>query len=181
MVELRTKNLILKELDSESAMDVLNFYKLNENHFNTWEPDRAKSFYTLNFHQANLAFESNHIQENKMLRLWIFHKDFPDIIIGTICFDNFMKGAMMSCSLSYKTDRFNCNKGVMTTALTASIDYIFKTHNFHRIEALVHPDNAPSIHILEKLGFEFEGVAKESALLRGVWQDHLRYALINHK
>ena len=180
MTEVRTDNLILKTLDNTNATDVLNFYKLNKSHFEAWEPDRAKSFYTVNFHQANLSFEANQIQYNKMLRLWIFHKDFPDIIIGTICFDNFQKGAVMSCNLSYKTDRFSCNKGIMTEALTKAIHIIFNVYDFHRIEVSVHPDNAPSIHLLEKFGFVYEGIAKESVLLKGQWCDHLRYALINH-
>ena len=178
MSELRTDNLILKTLESQYANDVLNFYKFNKEHFEAWEPDRAGSFYTPNFHQANLVCEANNIKYNKMLRLWIFHKDFPDIIIGSICFDNFQKGALMSCNLSYKTDRFNCNKGIMTEALTKAIDVIFNVYDFHRIEALVHPDNAPSIHLLEKFNFFYEGVAKEYIMLKGKWCDHLRYALI---
>ena len=180
MSEVKTQNLILKTLDGSAANDVLNFYKFNKAHFEAWEPDRAPSFYTPNFHQANLAYEANNIKLNKMLRLWIYHKDFPDIIIGSICFDNFQKGSMMSCCLSYKTDRFNCNKGVMTEALTKAIDIMFNVYEFHRIEAYVHPDNAPSIHLLEKFDFYYEGIAKESVKLKGKWCDHLRYSLINH-
>ena len=84
----------------------------------------------------------------------------------------------MSCNLSYKTDRFNCNKGVMTEALTKAIDIIFNIYDFHRIEAFVHPDNTPSIRLLEKFNFFYEGVAKEYIMLKGQWCDHLRYALI---
>lgn len=51
----------------------------------------------------------------------------------------------------------------------------------HRIEAMVHPKNQPSIALLESVGFEREGIAREAARLSGSWQDMYRYSLLQKR
>lgn len=46
-------------------------------------------------------------------------------------------------------------------------------------EANVMEDNKPSIRILEKLGFIYEGISNKILEVNGEWKDHLHYALIN--
>lgn len=174
-----TPRLLLKILDERSAGDVLNFYNLNRDYFEAWEPDRVPGFYTLDFQKMNLAYEYKLIKKSHMLRLWICDKESPDIIIGSISFYNFVKGSMMSCQVGYKIDHYCVGRGFATEALDAAIDIIFNVYHMHRIEAYVHPDNKPSSRILEKLNFMYEGIARSSVKLEGIWQDHTRYVLIN--
>jgi ribosomal-protein-alanine N-acetyltransferase len=47
-------------------------------------------------------------------------------------------------------------KGYATELARASLRYGFKEHGFARIVAIVKPQNAASIHVLEKLGMHFE-------------------------
>jgi ribosomal-protein-alanine N-acetyltransferase len=51
--------------------------------------------------------------------------------------------------------------GIMTEALGAVIDLGFNVMGLNRIEAVVMPENLPSLLLLEKLGFFNEGVLKE--------------------
>ena len=46
---------------------------------------------------------------------------------------------------------------------------------------MVHPKNQPSIGLLEKIGFEREGISREAAKLEGNWQDMYRYSLLQKK
>ena len=71
------------------------------------------------------------------------------------------------------------NMGYMTEALHFLVSFIFTELKLHRIEAYVNPDNNASIHLLKKLEFTEEGIAHGSAWIQGVWQDHLRFALIS--
>ncbi len=48
-------------------------------------------------------------------------------------------------------------KGFGTEAVQAVLTYCYETLSAHRIEALIHPDNAGSIRLVEKLGFRCEG------------------------
>lgn len=86
---------------------------------------------------------------------------------------------MQSCILGYKLDKEEVGKGYITEALKVAIDIIFKEYNLHRIEAPVMPKNRSSINVLQKLGFTDEGVTKKMLKVNGVWEDHIRYSLLN--
>ncbi len=47
-------------------------------------------------------------------------------------------------------------KGFATELGRASLKYGFETHRFDRIVAIAKPENAASIHVMEKLGMHFE-------------------------
>lgn len=49
----------------------------------------------------------------------------------------------------------------------------------HRIEATTAPDNAASQRVLEKIGMNYEGLARDHVLVGGhTWRDSLRYAIL---
>lgn len=41
------------------------------------------------------------------------------------------------------------------------------------------PKNGGSIRVLEKAGFEKEGISRKSVKINGAWEDHLILAVIN--
>ncbi|WP_310605193.1 GNAT family N-acetyltransferase [Anaerosporobacter sp.] len=174
-----TQRLQLRVLTSTYATEVLNFYERNKDFFNCWEPDRVRLFYTKDFHRANLVYEYNETIKSHFLRFWIFEKTNPEHIIGCVCFQNFQKGSLMTCTVGYKLDQQYTGQGIASEALQKSIEVVFSELGFHRIEALIHPMNTPSISLIEKLNFEFEGISKSCIRLNNKWTDHLRYALIN--
>ena len=70
-------------------------------------------------------------------------------------------------------------RGLMKQALQAVIDFAFTSLELHRIEADVDVDNAPSLGLLESLGFEREGLFKERWRVYDEWQDSVMLALLN--
>ena len=58
----------------------------------------------------------------------------------------------------------------MTEAVEALLAYCFEELAVHRVEALIHPDNAASIALAERLGFRCEG-----GPLRDYWRVGDRY------
>ena len=68
--------------------------------------------------------------------------------------------------------------GYATEALGALVDALFASTEVHRIVASLDPGNTPSLRVLERLGFSFEGLARESLLIRGSWVDDLTYSLL---
>jgi len=58
---------------------------------------------------------------------------------------------------------------------------LFQEYHIHRVEANIMPSNLPSIHLIEKLGFSYEGLAASSIKVNGQWQDHARYSYINNE
>lgn len=175
-----TERLTLRVLDPSWAARVCTFYEENKDHFEPFEPKRVPNFYSPEFHQSNLSYEYEEFLHFRYLRLFVFEKNQPERIIGSICFSDIRSGSFLSCSVGYKIDYRFEGKGYITEALDYAIhNIIFREYGLHRIEAAVHPANIPSIRIMEKLHFEKEGIARDFAFLNDRWEDHIKYALIN--
>lgn len=52
-------------------------------------------------------------------------------------------------------------KGVMLECLSAMLDYCFTKLSLHRMQSMVEPDNPASWKLIEKLGFQLEGILRE--------------------
>lgn len=82
------------------------------------------------------------------------------------------------CSLGYELAAWAGGQGLMGEALQAVIDHGFATLDLHRIEAQVHPDNARSLRLLDRLGFVVEGRLREVARWGGRQHDLLMLSLL---
>jgi [ribosomal protein S5]-alanine N-acetyltransferase len=177
---LETERLILKTLNKDSAPLVLAFYEDNKTFFEPWEPRRHVSFYTLAYQRAFLTAEHNQIQDGKLLRYWVFLKERPDELIGTVCFQNILREPYHSCSLGYKFSNQHLHQGYATESIQKCIELVFTEAHIHRIDAYIMPNNSPSIRLIERLGFQYEGTCLSFAKISGNWTDHMHYARINH-
>jgi len=66
----------------------------------------------------------------------------------------------------------------MLEAVGLVCDFAFDTLRLHRIEAACIPDNVRSVRVLEKAGFQREGLLRAYLRINGSWQNHYLYALI---
>ena len=126
-----------------------------------------------------LIIETVKALNNESIRFYLFKKDEPKKIIGTISISNIIRGAFQSAFIGYKLDKEYINQGYITEGINEVIDYAFRKLNLHRIEVCIMPKNAPSLKIMQKLNFTPEGLAKNYLEINGSWQDHLRFSLIN--
>jgi ribosomal-protein-alanine N-acetyltransferase len=74
-------------------------------------------------------------------------------------------------------DRFK-GKGYMKEALPFIVRYGFETMRLHRIEALVAPENEPSLRLLRKMGFKQEGLLREHYIKNNKLEDSLIFSLL---
>lgn len=179
LISYTTNRLVLSILQPSQADTVLSFYEKNRTFLEKHEPLRPANFYTYNYQKTNLSCEYNAFFKCSYLRYWIFLKEDTSSPIGTICFSNFKKGAFCSCMVGYKLDEDFCNKGYMYESLSFLIPLVCKDCKMHRVEAMVMPDNNPSIRLLERLNFNKEGHLKDFAQINGKWEDHYLYTYIN--
>ncbi len=174
-----TDRLLLKTLSSDAAPLVLSFYQENKAAFEPWEPLRSNTFYTLAYHTASLTAEHTQMQEGKLLRFWVFLKDYPDEIIGSLCFQKIAREPYYTCSLGYKFATKHQQRGYALEGIQSAIELIFRDYQLHRIEAHTMPENIASGKLLEKLSFQYEGISRGFAFIHGKWRDHKQYSLIN--
>ena len=75
-------------------------------------------------------------------------------------------------------DRDYVNRGYCSEALNATIPLLANELGIHRFEALILPDNEPSIHMVEKIGFRYEGILRDKIIIGGERLDHWMYAYL---
>lgn len=178
MLSHETSRLRLTALNKDSADLVLRFYDENRDTFEPWEPKRSPNFYTLSYQRAILTAEHNLICDGKLIRYWIFLKDYPHEIIGSISFQNLLPEPYQSCTLGYKIAKKHQGKGYAYEALVKSIETLQDHHNIHRIEAYIMSNNKASIGLIQKLHFIYEGPSYGYAKVNGHWANHLRFSYI---
>lgn len=172
-------DISLRILDKQYADMVLSFCSKNKEIFEQYEIDKPYNFYTLEFQKKLLEAEFEGFLHGNYVRFYLFDKDHADRIIGTISFSDMKRNAFFSCQIGYKIDSDYVNHGYGLKMLTNSIKLMQAEYHMHRIGAYILPSNLPSIKLVEKIGFEFEGIAKSYVLMNGTWTDHLCYAYIS--
>lgn len=177
--QYETDRLKLHILDSSFAPEVLQFYNDNREVFERYESSRVANFYTEDYLKQVLDYEYSLCIKMMTVRFWVFQKTDNSHIIGTVCFRNILKNPYYSCEVGYKFDQQFWHQGFATEALQKAILIAFQEMEIHRIIANIMPENTASIQLAERLGFEREGLARQSALIRGHWEDHFVYSILS--
>ncbi|GGA46703.1 GNAT family N-acetyltransferase [Paenibacillus physcomitrellae] len=176
---LHTERLDLQSLTGQDAAEVLAYINRNRKFLEPWEIRRDASYYTLEAQRRLLTEEAENMEYGQLFKLWFRTRGDHGRIIGSAALSNIVRGSFLSCHLGYKLDEEERNKGYMTEALQAMIDYGFRELGLHRIEANIMPRNAASLAVVHKLGFYHEGVAFKYLKVGGVWEDHIHMVLRN--
>lgn len=98
--------------------------------------------------------------------------------VGGIGFQIGVDISRVSAEIGYWLSESCWDRGLTTRAVQATSDWAFDAYKVSRVFALVFSHNTASIRVLEKAGFEREGVLRRSAIKNGVILDQLLYAKI---
>ncbi len=69
-------------------------------------------------------------------------------------------------------------KGYATEAVKLLVDYLFRAKQIVRIQAECSPDNHPSVRVLEKAGFIYEGLRRKAVFIQGKYLDGAMYSIL---
>ena len=178
MYHLFTDRLVLTLSHTKLTEGVWRFHNENREAFADTEPNRSADFYTYKGVRANLKYDDKLSRKCEEFRFWITEKGSSEII-GTVCISSILFGSVKSCFLSYKVSEKCQGKGYATEAVKEVIRFAFTILQLHRIESYVMPRNGKSLRVMEKLGFMPEGVSRRCLEVNGVWEDHIRFSLLN--
>jgi ribosomal-protein-alanine N-acetyltransferase len=143
-----------------------------------WEPswpadDLAKSSF-----RRRVRRYQDEWREKSAYTFFLFrHHD--DALIGGLSLTNVRRGVAQSCNLGYWMGAEFAGCGLMSQGVGATIPFVFNEVRLHRIRAGCLLHNDASIGLLERHGFQREGIAREYLCINGRWQDHYLYALLD--
>ena len=86
--------------------------------------------------------------------------------------------ARMSAEMGYWLSEDFWGRGIATRAVTAMSEWAFDNYKLTRVFAMAFAHNAASIRVLEKSGFEREGVMRRSAIKNGGILDQILFAKV---
>ena len=179
LMQYETNRLMLCIVRADAAPQVLDFFQRDRALFEQYEPDRAPHFYTLGFQRETLKYEYSLATKLSHIRFYVYRKEDPDTIIGTVCFHNITQNPYYCCEIGYKFSSAFHHQGYALEAVEKGIDIMFSELQIHRIMAWVMPENEPSIRLLQSLGFAYEGMNSDHLYMHGKWVSHAQYSLIS--
>jgi [ribosomal protein S5]-alanine N-acetyltransferase len=97
--------------------------------------------------------------------------------VGEVSLGSVQRGPFQSANVGYWIDEPSAGQGLMPEAVALILRYAFEDLGLHRVEAAIVPRNDRSRRVAEKLGMREEGTSARFLQIRGVWEDHVRYAL----
>lgn len=173
-----TDRLILSVLDEGHASLTKQFYTENASFFSPYEPPYPDSFFTEDYQAFLLRAYRKQFLKLEAFRYFLLEKHQPDRLIGCVAFSHVHLGNERSCTLSYKLAESSQQKGYALEAINFLLQALFLEHAIHRVQADILPDNVRSLRLVQRLGFQYEGLARSSHFVQNSWKDHARYALI---
>lgn len=111
-------------------------------------------------------------------KTFAFAITFDDKVIGSIGVFRCENIHFRTAEMGYYIGEPYWGKGIMTSAVKQTCQYIFEHTDIIRIFAEPFSKNAASCRVLEKAGFQFEGLLRNNAIKNGKVLDMKMYSLI---
>ena len=177
MLALDADNLRLAVLRKSEAARVTEYLQNNRDFHKQFSQTHTDDYFTVSTQKKYLAYDCNSFLEGSLVPLWITLKD-DNKIIGRVSFFNFAYGGMMSCACGYHLDKDHTGKGYMTEALKSAMAFVFDEYKMHRIEAFIVPENEPSLNLVKRVGFHYEGKRNSYMHINGRYRDHEAFYML---
>lgn len=82
------------------------------------------------------------------------------------------------CHLGYWLREDMTGKGYMTEAAKLALGWAFFGLGAHRVQVAAATDNHPSLAVIARLGFRFEGISRQAELCAGRRLDHAVFGML---
>lgn len=182
--EIATSRLWVQVPSATAARRVLEYCLRNRGHLEPWEPPRPTEYFTVPFWRRQLALSRDEFENGQSVRTVLVERDRlaadggrSGPVIGVVNISQILRGAFQACVIGYSLDATCQGRGLMCEAIAAVLRYTFEELDLNRVMANYRPENRKSANVLERLGFEREGFAKEYLYIDGEWRDHVLTSL----
>jgi ribosomal-protein-alanine N-acetyltransferase len=175
---IETDRLLLRLARLDEGRKIAQFLRRNREHLAPWEPARDDAYFEDERWQDVPSRERERALAGTDYRFRILFHGGEDFI-GVVALRDITGWPVHFAAVGYSIDFAHEGRGLMTEALDAVIRFGFEELNLNRIEACRMRANAASARVMEKLGFEEEGVIRRGLLVRGRWEDQVLSSVLN--
>jgi len=172
---LEGPRILLREIAEDGAAALARYWTDNAAHLRPWQPMFGPEYGTEAFWRARIEATSG----KTTLRFGVHTREAASKLVGLLNFQEVVLSPLWSAMLGYSIDKAHEGQGLMSEAVRAGVDYAFGPLGLHRLYASYMVGNERSGRVLERAGFEREGVLRKLLRVEGVWQDHVQMSLIH--
>lgn len=172
------ERIYLRTLEEADTAIWTEHNRKNRDHFQAFSPAREEGFYTEEFQLDWIRRCIQDIREDRQYPFGVFLKE-TDELIGSISLFLVERRFLERAMIGYSLDKDHEGRGYMTEAVKLLVDFGFRELKLHRIWGEAKPSNQGSIRVLEKAGFEREGIARKNVRINGRWEDHMILSILN--
>lgn len=169
---LETERLILRKLDLADAEDMYEYASEPiVSRFVPWEAHKS-----VEDTKELLAFMIDSYGQKKKLT-WAIELKNENKMIGTIDFINWMP-KRYKAELAYILSHKYWGRGLTLEAARGLLAYGFAEMELNKVEAPIMLNNFQSQRVVEKLGMQHEGVARQHMIINGEFVDLAMYSVL---
>jgi ribosomal-protein-alanine N-acetyltransferase len=106
---------------------------------------------------------------------------YEGVICGQLNIWGIARGSLSSATIGYWVSERFAGRGITPTAVALATDLCFSDMRLHRMEICIRPENLPSLRVVQKLGFRYEGLRRRYIHIDGDWRDHHAFALVKEE
>lgn len=103
--------------------------------------------------------------------------EYDGRLAGQLNVSSIAYGSLSSATIGYWVSEKFAGRGATPTAVALATDHVFFGLGLHRMEICIRPENGPSLRVVEKLGFRYEGLRRRYIHIDGDWRDHFCFGL----
>ncbi len=107
--------------------------------------------------------------------------EYDGELVGQLNVSSIAYGSLSSATIGYWVAERVAGRGVTPTSVAMATDYCFYQLGLHRMEICIRPENGPSLRVVEKLGFRYEGLRRRYIHINGDWRDHFCFGLVSEE
>jgi [ribosomal protein S5]-alanine N-acetyltransferase len=166
-------DIILRELTEDDTEDYFNYMS---------RPEMSACLVESNFpstmqHALEEVRYWGGLFRNKRSFYWAIALRDTNKLIGTAGFNN-ISIVNLRAEISYDLDYNFWGKGIMLKSIKAILKFADNSLGIVRTQATVITDNQRSRNVLERCGFNAEGLLKKYEVVKNVHKDYLMYARV---
>jgi [ribosomal protein S5]-alanine N-acetyltransferase len=178
LAALHTERLVLRASGPALAAALADYHRRNRRAHAAWSPPSPEGLFTVDGQSERLEAAAKAEAAGTQIGWLLSLRDDEHAVIGQARFSQISRGPFCNAMLGYSIDAVHEGRGLMGEALTAALADAFGPRVvLHRVQANARPENTRSLALLERLGFEREGLAREYLFIDGAWRDHVLTAL----
>jgi len=171
------QGVTLRPLASGDYRDWVDIRTRSREHLVPWEPAWPRDDLCRSAFRRRLRHSQRDMRED-LGYAFVIVETATGRLSGGVTLSNVRRGVTQAASLGYWLGVDCTGRGIMTRSVNAVLSFAFDELGLHRIEAACMPENRSSIGVLERCGFQREGLARKYLKINGAWHDHVMFSLL---